>query len=447
MKIPQKPPGFSDLLTQIDDDRFPEILRLGEALISGKYLHWDSLRHRQPPEGLTHEEWWLGVKYSRISAREEMPLLQKDGTPFHLVYVAPSRQRLHRIDQSFGMAGPSTSDMKKTVDTHGPKCLLANSLMEEAIRSSQLEGASTTRSNAKEMIRARRKPRDRSEQMILNNFMAMERIEELAEESLTPEAFFELHRILMEGTLDQPEKAGVFRTDEDDIVVGLLHSIDTAHVPPPAEELPARLKRVLSFANGDTPADWLHPVLRAVILHFMIGYDHPFVDGNGRTARALFYWCMVRYGYPLTKYLSISKILREAPARYARAYLHTENDDGDLTYFVVHQLEVIWRSIEGLEQYVERKAATAREIEEALKSTPGLNHRQLKLLGHAIRHPGHQYTVQSHRTSHRVATNTARSDLLSLAEKGLLIQTKLGRKFVFIAPRDLGSLVEQPDSE
>ena len=219
MKMPHLPPSLSDLLKRTKAKRFREVLQIGSPLVEGRYLHWDALRHRQPPGGLTLEEWWLGIKLSRISGREEMPLLQKDGSPFSLTYVAPARQTLHRIDQSFGMAGASSSDMKRTVDTHGPKYLLANSLMEEAIRSSQLEGASTTRSKAKEMIRTRRQPKDKSERMILNNFLAMERIEELAENPLTSATVFELHRILSEGTLDQPEKAGAFRTEEDDVVV------------------------------------------------------------------------------------------------------------------------------------------------------------------------------------------------------------------------------------
>jgi len=446
MKIPQNPPPFPELFREVGEDRFPEILKIGRPLVDGKYLHWDSLRHRKPPDGLTLNEWWLGIKFSRISSREEMPVLQKDGAAFSLVYVATIRQKLHRIDQSFGMAGPSSSDVKKTVDAQGPKYLLANSLMEEAIRSSQLEGASTTRAMAKEMIRARRKPKDKSERMILNNFMAMERIEELAEEPLTASTVFELHRVLSDGTLDQPAKAGVFRTQEDHVVVELLHTIDTAHVPPPAEELPERLERMIAFANRQTPDDWLHPVLRAVILHFIIGYDHPFVDGNGRVARALFYWCMVRYGYPLTKYLSISKVLREAPAKYSRAYLHTETDDGDLTYFVDHQLDVIWRSIADLEKYVEGEVASAQEIQAVLEQAPDLNHRQLKLLGHAIRNPGHQYTVYSHQTSHRITTNTARADLVRLVGRGLLIQTKQGRKFVFIAPGDLTTRIDELSS-
>ena len=367
-----------------------------------------------------------------------MPLLQKGGEPFSFVYVAPIRQALHRIDHSFGLSGPP-SDVQEIVDAHGPKYLLASSFMEEAIRSSQLEGASTTRSRAKEMIRERRKPRDRSETMILNNFRAMERIEELAEDPLSAESIFELHRILVDGTLEDPSKAGVFRTDQDNVVVELLNTIETAHVPPSAEELPERMDRLLAFANCQTPGDWIHPALRAVILHFMVGYDHPFVDGNGRVARALFYWAMVRHGYPLTKFLSISTVLREAPAKYSRAYLYTETDDGDLTYFIDYQLNIIIRSIEALEQYVAGKVAVTQEVDGILANSPDLNHRQIRLLSHAIRHPGFQYTVQSHETSHRVTTNTARADLLTLAEKGLLVKTRQGRKYVFIAPRDLES--------
>ena len=445
MKIPLSPPNLNALLEAIPDDRFPLVLGQGRPLVSGKYLHWDALRHRTPPKGFTHEEWWLGIKYSRISACETMPLMDKAGSTFTLVHVPPIRQGLHRIDQSFGMTGHSAgppADVKAMVDVHGGRFLLTNSLMEEAIRSSQLEGASTTRAEAKDMIREKRDARNKSEQMILNNFLAMERIEELAKSPLTADIFFELHSILVDGTLDDRSKAGVFRTDEDNVVVELLHSIETAHVPPPAGELPERLQRIMAFANSETPDDWLHPVLRAIILHFMIGYDHPFVDGNGRVARALFYWAMLRYGYPLTKYLSISRVLRDAPAKYSRAYLYTETDGSDLTYFVDHQIQVVLQSIEALGKYVEKKVQATREIEAALRESPELNYRQLRLLSHALRHPGFEYTVQSHQTSHRVVTNTARADLVGLADLGLLLKTKRGRRHAFIAPHDLEARIQ-----
>jgi Fic family protein len=413
-------------------------MRQARPVVQGKYLHWDNLRHRGPPEGLSHEAWWLGIKLSRLAAREPMPLLDEKGQPFSLVYVPPIRQAVHHVDQNLGATGPSSAPgrVEGLVEAHGRRHLLASSLIEEAIRSSQLEGASTTRARAKDMIRARRPPKDRSEHMILNNFMAMERIAELAGSALTLDAILELHSILTEGTLDDPKNAGVLRTEDDHVVVELLHSIESAHVPPPAHELPERMERVLAFANGDTPEEWLHPVLRSIIVHFMIGYEHPFMDGNGRVARALFYWAMLRRGYSLAKFLSISSVLREAPVQYARAYLYTETDGGDLTYFVDHQLRAIAKSIDALGAYVTRKAEETRQIEAELRDS-SLNHRQVRLLGHALRHPGFEYTVRSHETSHGVVTNTARADLEELAGMGILLKSKVGRRHVYVAPRDL----------
>ncbi len=444
MQIPLSPPALEELLQEVPKDRFAIALSRGKPLVGGRYLHWDALRHRKPPGDLTHREWWLGTKLARESAAETLPLTDKEGRAFRIVYVPPVRRGLHSIDQSFGRTGPS-GDVRAMADAHGRKFLLTNSLMEEAIRSSQLEGASTTRARARDMIRERRAPKTKSERMILNNFQAMEMLEGLAESPLTLDAIFELHSILMDGTLDNPAKAGAFRVAEDNVVVELLNSVETAHVPPNAKELPERMDRILSFANGETPEDWLHPVMRSVIVHFMIGYDHPFVDGNGRVARALFYWSMLRHGYPLTRYLSISRILREAPAQYARAYLHTETDFGDLTYFVDHQIGVLIRSIDALRTYVEGKTADLREVEERVRRRHDLNHRQIALIGHALRHPGFEYTVKSHMNSHRVVTNTARSDLLALVDKDLLLRSKRGRAQTFIAPRDLDGRLNRLD--
>jgi len=107
----------------------------------------------------------------------------------------------------------------------------------------------------------------------------------------------------------------------------------------------------------------------------MVGYDHPFADGNGRTARALFYWSMARSGYWLMEYTSISHILRKAPAKYMRAYLHTESDKNGTTYFVLHQLQTIRHAITALHDYVDRKVREQRETQQLLANSVGLRDR------------------------------------------------------------------------
>jgi Fic family protein len=290
------------------------------------------------------------------------------------------------------------------------------------------------------MLLAGREPRDRGERMILNNFHAMQYVGRVKRERLTPSRVLELQAILTEGTLDDAEEVGRFRRADERIVVEDEFGTEL-HVPPPAEQLEARLALLCDFANGGGTHEFMHPVVRAILVHFWLAYDHPFVDGNGRTARALFYWVMAREGYWLCEYVSISRILKKARAQYARAFLYTETDDNDATYFILYQLGVLTRAIRDLHTFLDRKAAEIREVEDLVRGSRALraelNSRQLDLLTHALKQVRAEYTVESHRRAHGVAYATARADLLALARRGLLEQRKRGRAFVFVAPEDL----------
>ena len=89
-------------------------------------------------------------------------------------------------------------------------------------------------------------------------------------------------------TLENPDAVGRFRhADEPGKVADDEGTV--YHEPPPADKLAARVQAMLDFANGNDQEDnFIHPGGRAIILHFWLAYDHPFADGNGRTARALF---------------------------------------------------------------------------------------------------------------------------------------------------------------
>jgi Fic family protein len=204
------------------------------------------------------------------------------------------------------------------------------------------------------------------------------------------------------------------------------------------------LQIICDFANRnfDDPdaVPFIHPVVQATILHFMLGYDHPFVDGNGRTARALFYWLMIRRGYWLTEFVSISRIFLQAPAQYARAYLLTETDNNDLTYFIDHHLNVVRRAFEALAAYLRDKQ---RELTEFARRLAGssfaeqLNRRQMTLLEQAVERPGVMMTIKRYEAESGVSYLTARKDLLSLVDMGLLLRVGRGPHTTFVAPDDL----------
>jgi Fic family protein len=427
-KVPVPPRPLHELLAQESDN----LVNLFKASVSpapaGKYIHWDNLRHRDPPDGLTHEQWWIAIKIARSSTEQQLPLKDKQGRRFTFTMPPVVTGYLHKIDSR---ASGRIAMPREVSDPETKTRYLVRSLIEEAITSSQLEGASTTRQKAMEMFRSGKKPSDRSELMIFNNLRGMEYIRQKQQTQLTPQLVLDIHKEMMQGTIDD-EKLGRLQTLDDErvnVVSNFTHKV--VHQPPAADELEGRLAELCKFANADGETEFLHPVIRAIVLHLWLAYDHPFEDGNGRTARALFYWSMLNSGYWLFEFISISSILRKASARYARAYLYTETDSNDASYFLVHQLEVIDEALEALEKYLEQKSREIRRAERTLKNFPGLNHRQLALLSHALRKPNADFTLNSHKNSHRVAYATARSDLLSLVKLKLLSKRTIGNAMHF----------------
>lgn len=445
MRIPQTPPKLNELIAEVKPpERLAELFSLRrKAKTQRHYLHWDKLRHFPPPEGMNHREWWLVEKLSRMDALKPIPLKDTAQRPFQFAVTELVMEELHQIDLG---AGGLVSIPEPITNPQTRGRYLVSSLMEEAITSSQLEGAVTTREVAKEMIRSGRKPRDTSEQMILNNYVTMQRIRELKTEALSPDLVFEIHRLVTEKTLEDPTAAGRFRRADEKRVVGDDYG-QVFHDPPPAEELAERMAAMCAFANGETPGYFVHPAVRAIILHFWLAYDHPFVDGNGRAARALFYWAMLRGGYWLFEFISISSILRKAPAMYGLSFLHTETDDNDLTYFIIAQTQVIRRAIRELHAYIERKTAQTREVESHMRALDLFNHRQVEIIRHALKHPGQHYTFASHQKSHNVVYQTARTDLLGLSQRGVLEKRKKGKQWVFVAPADLSARLMRLEKE
>jgi Fic family protein len=439
MNKPQLPPRFS-----------PDISEIVRALhapgitpeVNGEYLHWDELRRRTPPEQFDHRGWWTAIQIHRQGLLREFPLTDEAGHPFRFGMPDSVLRLVHSIDRDAagrievadGITNRATRDK-----------YIVSSLIEEAITSSQLEGASTTRRVAKKMLESGRRPQNHDETMIWNNFQAMEWVRSNLHRPLTRDAVLELHRVVTVDALDGGnDGAGRFRRADEPVMVVDHDDNETLHVPPRASSLTERMDAMCSFGNGSEGGGFVHPVVRAILLHFWLAYDHPFVDGNGRTARALFYWSMLRQGYWLTEFLSISRVMKKAPARYARAFLFAEDGERDATYFVAHQLRVIRNAIDDLTAYLKRKTHELRDVESKLRDRNDLNHRQIAVLARALRHPDEQWTIQQHMRAHGVVYQTARVDLLALAQKGFLVQGKYGQRYVFMVPMDLERRLDVP---
>jgi Fic family protein len=378
------------------------------------------------------------VKLARSQNRQTIALQDRKGRSFSYRLPPAAQRILHLIDIHLGGNLESSFPQLKTAEDR--QRYLISSLMEEAIASSQIEGAVVTREVAKEMLRTGRAPRSRDEQMIVNNFRTIQMLNSRRREPLTGPLLLEIQSSLTEQAIDKPDAGGRFRRPDEPVSVWDEEENQPLHLPPPAEELPERVRQLCEFANGANPAadteGFIHPAVRAILLHFWLAYDHHFVDGNGRTARALFYWSMLRSGYWLVEYLTISSIIRNQPKQYARAFLNTEVDENDLTYFLLYHVEVIERSLNAFREYLDRKIAERKRLARVLLPA-AFNHRQQAILIKALKDPDTRFTYESHATSHGIALATARSDLLDLEAKGLLRGNRVGRRFELIAVPDL----------
>ncbi len=389
-----------------------------------RYLSWNELRFRKTPDGVTEKQWWLGLKMHRLSGREYIRLKDAQENLFSYSTGLFAQKLLHEID-TLGTTCKQSPEQKRSGHQY-----LINRLEHEAITSSILEGAVTTRAQAKEMLRQKRRPLDKGERMVLNNYRTMQEIGFIRDQPFTVERILSLHRMITLDTLDDESMSGNFRRASDEVRVENSNTGDIVHLPPPASELPQRLQELCNFANqGDE--DYTHPIIRACIIHFWLAYDHPFIDGNGRTARALFYWYMLRSGYSQYEYISISSEILKRPKRYYQSYIDTEEDEGDMNYFIFNQLVTIKSAIESLVEYIANKNREQEARMEKLSSLNELNMRQKSIYAELLRKPDTEFGVTFVARQYQTTRQTARSDLQLLHAMGLVHQEKRGKSYYY----------------
>ncbi|MFC7337984.1 Fic family protein [Haloferula chungangensis] len=446
MRYPNIAPDWTKILPEVTKAGLGvEFFKFGqeEGLRTDRYLHWDEFRHRASKTGpLAIEQRWAAIRMARSLRAQPIALIDTSGKPFTFSLTQRAFELLHEIDLHCGGGIGVAQDGVIQADTRDNYYI--TSIFEEALTSSQLEGAVVTRSEAREIIRKQRQPANSHERMVVNNYRTMRLVSDLKEQELTPELILSIHREITAGTLDHPGDEGRFRDLGDDVRVVDDESGETFHTPPPASQLAGRMDALCTFANQQGMNGFLHPVIRSILIHFWVAYDHPFVDGNGRTARALFYWSMLRHGFWLAEFFSISHEILKAPKKYYRAFLYTETDDNDLNYFLLHQLEVIKSSISALKEYILRKQTELDGMRKHLGPGAGFNHRQLAILKHAMKFPYASYTVAGHQESHGTSYQTANNDLAQLHQRGLLHRKKVSKAFVFNPVPDLAKRLGNP---
>ncbi len=429
MKIPQTPENWRKILGKENEEIFKLLNKNGILKIitdfNNQYLHWDKVRYKKIPKNIDAKYIWVLMKLFRS---EKYYQLKFDGFNFKYTLLPSTLQQLHIFDKD---SAGNLEIEDGSLSMRGRERFIISSLMEEAIASSQLEGAVTTRKVAKEMLKQNRKPKTYGEKMIVNGYKTLKMILEMKSIKLTKECLLDIQKEITKGTLQNEKDEGRFR-DNNEIVVGDEMEVEKIyHTPPDYKKIPEFMEELCRFANKDSK-EFIHPIIKGIILHFLIGYIHPFNDGNGRTARAIFYWYVISQGYWLFEYMAISKKILSSRINYGLAYLYTETDENDLTYFIEFNLKAIYEALMDMRNYIKRKQKEQREAIKMVSEIKGINFRQATILRDLMESENKIITIKEIQETYSIVYQTARSDLLYLAGLGYITIKKIKNKFVFM---------------
>ncbi|KAF1020688.1 MAG: hypothetical protein GAK37_03551 [Pseudomonas sp.] len=400
----------------------------------GRYLHFDQLRRRFPSH-LDPAICWGVIKFERTRLYQKILPIGRPQVWCNFVLTPTTQRVLSTVDRYASTA--ALEYMGGKVGKAAQINYLLNDLIEdEAISSSQLEGAVTTTLVAKDMLKRERQPRTPDEKMIIGNYRMMRFAWEKRHEPLSVALIAEMHESGVAGIDDAKYSPGVFRVNDDVVVQdGDGHVV---HSPPPAEGIVERLETLAGWINtchdDAATGDYVHPLIKSISLHFALGYEHPFRDGNGRVARALFYWFMFKSDYAAFRYISISVLLKNAAVQYGKSYLYTETDELDLTYFIDYQCSIVQRAVDGFKASYERTLRDGETFERWLWDSglyKALNEKQRTVFQVAKSGTAKQFTAVNVKENLGCSYNTASAVLNGLVDLNIFIKKKQGREWVF----------------
>lgn len=395
------------------------------------YLHWEQFKYKNwilPEIFPDKESFWFALKVARALKSISTPIKDEKNNYFK-INVKNYAAFLHTIDKEMAGNFMGITDLSE----NDKKRFVARNIIEESIASSQLEGANTSRAVAKKMLLEGRKPKNYDEQMIVNNHKTMMRIEqELYKEELSLDLIYELHAMITEKTLEESSQGKLRETFDkkgERLVVNKPGHDEIAYITPDKEFVEAELPRLIKFANKNASSDseFIHPLIKGIMLHFWIGLLHPFEDGNGRLARILFYWYMLKNEYWAFAYVSISEKIKKSPSQYAMAYIYSEQDNNDLTYFLDYNIRCLKSAREEFQKYIKRKLDESRSVISTCQKNFNFNERQIKLLQYLNKNPEGRTNLSAHQELYNVNKNTAIADLKMLCKDGFLTKKKQGR--------------------
>ncbi len=393
-------------------------------IFTTRYLTKREIMYRLPPGFKLNEFWPKFIEY-RKKIGKKVPLLDQLGENFWLC-PTPYQEQLDIIEKHAKHTAYSYIDAIFKKVPKSEKALIMDALIDEAFNSSVIEGAFSTKKRSKELIEKQIKPVNVSEQMILNNYKALEYVLENIHKEIDENTVLEVYRIITQHTLDKESICEKYR--DDSVIVWDYTNQRTIYEGPPHTEVQPMMDDLIHFIQSKQN---LHPVEKASIIHFYFVYTHPFFDGNGRTARVFQYMYLLQHGYEFFKFFSISTVINEQKNKYYKAIQNTEDNSSDLTYFIEFNIKMMIDSIINVLSRLGKEYGRLLIFDYLERNVILLTIRQRKCLAYFIKTERNYITISEYEKKYKISYETARKDLNRLEEIGLFKKRKVGKKYIY----------------
>ena len=281
--------------------------------------------------------------------------------------------------------------------------------------STSIEGNRLTMEEVGRLIRGKDVPAwERDKKEVLGYVKALEYIDKLGEqgiETITEDIILKIHRLITSGVLKDAE-AGHYRKVWVAVVDG--EGIATFQ-PPEASQVPNLMSDLTAWLNS-REAEGLYPVLVSGIAHYELVRIHPFVDGNGRTARALATLLLYLRGFDTKRFFAPDEYYNEDRERYYAALETVDPEKIDITQWLEYFTEGLAVSMGRV-----KHAVLDLSVDKRLKDQIGqvyLNKRQMNILKHLQTNP--RITTAEIQEMFDISKDTANRDLRLLLENNLV---------------------------
>jgi len=264
----------------------------------------------------------------------------------------------------------------------------------------------------------------KDKQEVLNYFEALEYLDKLKEKELTNADILKLHKIITKDTLEYPEDEGKYRYGNKYVIVGNKHTGEITFKPPPTKEVPALMNNLIKWLNQDHKN--INPVIQAGVIHYEFVRIHPFIDGNGRTSRALATLILIRRGFDTKRFFALDDFYNSNRPRYYKILKKIDPETLDLTEWLDYFCEGVAVSIKAVKDKIMLltggKSGKGKQLV--------IDDRQIKIV---------EYIKKQGKTTNKeiqdllnTSNKTAYNLLINLLDAGVIKKVGQGRATIYV---------------